>query len=1748
MKKAVKKIITSITAVTVILQAFFLNPAAFISADSGEKGILVYSADFSSDKILQDMTISNLDVGGDPHTEVKVENGELVIQSLKEIKNKTNFAKVELPFSAVLDTDEENGTVTTTETLSGKLAVEMDLEQNLDVTESSSQGRWELRPGQDAEEYGQIRFGNEKNSMLYVDDPRTILNLDTIPFKQKGTFRMEFDTNEKKFYPAGEDAVDFQTGTCSKNIFNCIKFLFMAKLNKTSYVKISRLEVFKLPAANPSTDEATLTAALEAMPDKLAENIFAVTEDITLPEIAGDVAVEWSSSNPFVISTEGVVNRGTEDAQVTLTATLKSGEFIYKKAYTMNVYAEGKEVEPTPTPTPTPDDKRVVADFVYGDMKDPLAGWKKPTDIYANMSCEDDGIVIRSQNTNLQGGTSWSWISADFNFTLDEDEENGTQLQASQMTGKYAVEIDLETDLSSQRKTAEGAVQAGYIDFRVGYRGDPNAGSATWDSSIAMLRMISDPSAAGGTRNLIRCAMPASGGVNYGQVFVNRGDRFKIKLVFDTQAKTFQYYVDDVLIKQSANNKTGTIPFSPDSTTKQMFSSFLFGTQAVLDDGSYVKIYEIKVTNLETDTSENGGIADAYKKYAEFPAAITDDCKDVTRDVDVPILDGVKWSSDTPEIISADGKVNRWVDDVPVSLSGNFSTTNAVGETLKFAKVYNLNIKAQDSAETTVVLEDNPNEAERNWEFSAGKGEHSITDNMLTLTHKGGAEGYSGIRMLNVEIPEERKEYEALYSANHSGIYDLEFDAVSHVTGTYPTMVEPGYLDPATGVFTGIGSLNFAKDGVALGFGSKTQSIQSTADTYKLKLRFDTKNKKMWAYSNGIMKTPFAGTSYIGSDFGIVNAVRVLFDPNANSGDSLSIGNVRLTRKLNIQNAAVNALISETGGICISTVTDSPENISGGIKNLPKQINGMNVIWESDSDFVDVETGKVYKGLTMQEVVLTAKIISGNLMVSKEFYLKIPAASDRTELLESAANLLKWSAISNQPIDDIRYNIDLPAEGQFGTTITWRSSAPEKIGNNGKINKQTIIEDGATVTLTAEISLGAEMITKSFDIHLNRRGIDTKVLSDSSVTSSYSFTLDGETDVAIVCDALFVVTVVKNGNGELAVKDSAGKTVALIQVDGNNILCNSSKVAEVVDGIEAKLSVYVMPDKDKIAVWANGMLVADSVSSAEEFDDISSVVCTGGIKVKNIDMYLDDYGIFEINMHRYNYLDALGNGYVTENLSLFDNAFLGASVQWSFNDSVSSENGVVTADDKHHSVDVTFQISNSNVSRRETRKVVVSPLSRYNMAIGKKSETEILAIPGNPLQNAFDGNPETYFAASASSAAEPSITLTLNKQEYVNTVYITENTPTIGGYTVAYSNDGSKWTELTSGSITDQISRLISFDIVNPKYLKITFNDIARKSVSISEIGAYLETDKENMAQIDLNAIYLDTTKQITGNIELPTTGKYGTAISWMSSESSVISTSGAYTAPVYDTKVTLTAYTMADGKRIERSFELYAKGTAGAKGGAVVSGGKTGGGGSSSPAVMPPTISSTSEPAEKALFTDVEQSHWAYGAIKNLKDAGIIDGVGNGSFEPDSAVTREQFLKMLLIAGKVTVQGNTEFVEFFDVRPGEWYFDYVSAARREGIVNGISDTLFGIGRNISRQDMSVMIWRVLNGIGMESRSNVAHFADHGDISEYAAEAVYKLKALGIVQGYDNMFNPTDNLTRAEAAAVISALYGMIGN
>lgn len=90
----------------------------------------------------------------------------------------------------------------------------------------------------------------------------------------------------------------------------------------------------------------------------------------------------------------------------------------------------------------------------------------------------------------------------------------------------------------------------------------------------------------------------------------------------------------------------------------------------------------------------------------------------------------------------------------------------------------------------------------------------------------------------------------------------------------------------------------------------------------------------------------------------------------------------------------------------------------------------------------------------------------------------------------------------------------------------------------------------------------------------------------------------------------------------------------------------------------------------------------------------------------------------------------------------------------------------------------------------------------------------------------------------------------------------------------------------------------------------------------------------------------------------------------------------------------------------------------------------------------------------------------------------------------------------------------------------------------------GVSDTEFGIGREITREQMAAMIYRAVKSSGLDiPRKAAAEFSDYGAISDYAKEACGFMSETGIMNGKTGgVFDPSAAATRAEAAKVIYEL------
>ncbi len=92
------------------------------------------------------------------------------------------------------------------------------------------------------------------------------------------------------------------------------------------------------------------------------------------------------------------------------------------------------------------------------------------------------------------------------------------------------------------------------------------------------------------------------------------------------------------------------------------------------------------------------------------------------------------------------------------------------------------------------------------------------------------------------------------------------------------------------------------------------------------------------------------------------------------------------------------------------------------------------------------------------------------------------------------------------------------------------------------------------------------------------------------------------------------------------------------------------------------------------------------------------------------------------------------------------------------------------------------------------------------------------------------------------------------------------------------------------------------------------------------------------------------------------------------------------------------------------------------------------------------------------SLFTDIASDKWYVSAIQYAYDTGLMSGVGEGFFAPESTLTREQFAQMLYSqAGKPVVTGTSNFADVQD--SFQWYYSAVLWANQNGIVNGIYTT-----------------------------------------------------------------------------------------
>ena len=173
-------------------------------------------------------------------------------------------------------------------------------------------------------------------------------------------------------------------------------------------------------------------------------------------------------------------------------------------------------------------------------------------------------------------------------------------------------------------------------------------------------------------------------------------------------------------------------------------------------------------------------------------------------------------------------------------------------------------------------------------------------------------------------------------------------------------------------------------------------------------------------------------------------------------------------------------------------------------------------------------------------------------------------------------------------------------------------------------------------------------------------------------------------------------------------------------------------------------------------------------------------------------------------------------------------------------------------------------------------------------------------------------------------------------------------------------------------------------------------------------------------------------------------------------------------------------------------------------------------------------------------VFTDVEENDWFYANVQYVVENKLMNGVAGDKFAPNSTLTRAMLVTVLYRnAGEPDVNNSAPFA---DVDMGTWYANSVVWAKQNGIVNGVNETDFAPDSNITREQIAAIMFRYAQYKGMDAvtlEENL-HFADSSEISEYAVSAMNWTVGTGLIKGKSaTTINPKDNATRAEIAAIL---------
>ena len=184
----------------------------------------------------------------------------------------------------------------------------------------------------------------------------------------------------------------------------------------------------------------------------------------------------------------------------------------------------------------------------------------------------------------------------------------------------------------------------------------------------------------------------------------------------------------------------------------------------------------------------------------------------------------------------------------------------------------------------------------------------------------------------------------------------------------------------------------------------------------------------------------------------------------------------------------------------------------------------------------------------------------------------------------------------------------------------------------------------------------------------------------------------------------------------------------------------------------------------------------------------------------------------------------------------------------------------------------------------------------------------------------------------------------------------------------------------------------------------------------------------------------------------------------------------------------------------------------------------------------QPPQMSNGEQPQGdmnvSIPFTDVASDAWYYNVVSQAYGKGLISGMSDTEFSPESSVTGAQLIMMLYRADGNTVSEQTS---------GNWYDEAVDWAKEKSIISDNNGWTFDANADLTREQMMLLLYNYLQykGNDLSALDDLSSYTDSSEISAYAENAVKALVGKGIIEGDGETLRPLSSLTRAETAVIL---------